>query len=106
MLDLQVSANQYYPLFGNQISISKTDEYNGNEIQFIKRSAFIQGGEFVKKEYEEKLRWIPIEEKLPPIGEWVICKQEEIYETYFFNNDFQRDGCIKRFLIFEWRFIL
>ena len=65
MLDLQVSANQYYPLFGNQISISKTDEYNGNEIQFIKRSAFIQGGEFVKKEYEEKLRWIPIEEKLP-----------------------------------------
>ena len=28
-------------------------------------SGFKLGAEFVKKEYEEKIRWIPVEEKLP-----------------------------------------
>ena len=30
----------------------------------------------VKKEYEEKLRWIPIEEKEPPLNEQVILKYD------------------------------
>ena len=62
--------------------------------------------EKVKKEYEEKLRWTPVEENLPPLKTWVICKHEEIYDTYFFDNEFQMAGCIKRFLITEWRFFL
>ena len=32
--------------------------------------------EKVKKEYEEKLRWIPIEEKEPPLNEQVILKYD------------------------------
>ena len=28
----------------------------------------------VKKEYEEKLRWIPVTEKMPENLEWVDCK--------------------------------
>ena len=28
-------------------------------------TSFIAGAEHVKKEYEEKLRWIPVEERLP-----------------------------------------
>lgn len=30
---------------------------------------FIAGGKYVKKEYEEKLRWIPVEADNPPIDE-------------------------------------
>ena len=65
MSNLREKANKEYPLYDIQNSISKTDEYNGNEIQFIKRSAFQNGYELCKKEYEEKLRWIPVEERLP-----------------------------------------
>ena len=76
--------------------------------------AYQQGAEFgyelaenrIKKEYEEKLRWTRVEENPPPLKMWVICKHEEIYDTYFFDNEFQMAGCIKRFLITEWRFFL
>ena len=36
----------------------------------------IHGYELCKKEYEEKHRWIPVEEKLPEIGERVLLKNE------------------------------
>lgn len=36
-----------------------------------------QGYELCKKEYEEKLRWIPVEEKLPPLNEQVLL----LYDT-------------------------
>ena len=32
--------------------------------------------EKVKKEYEEKIRWIPVEEKLPESTKFVLCKCE------------------------------
>ena len=32
------------------------------------------GADFIKKEYEEKLRWVPVEEKLPPLNEYVLFK--------------------------------
>ena len=35
------------------------------------------GYDFCKKEYEEKLRWIPVEEKLPPLNEQVLL----LYDT-------------------------
>ena len=49
MSNLQEKANKEYPLYYIQNSISKTDEYNGNEIQFIKRSAFQNGYELCQK---------------------------------------------------------
>lgn len=44
--------------------------------------AYQQGADFgyslaenrIKKEYEEKLRWIPVIEKMPENLEWVDCK--------------------------------
>ena len=47
--------------------------------------AYQQGADFgyclaenrIKKEYEEKLRWIPVEEKLPPLNEQVLL----LYDT-------------------------
>ena len=58
MSNLQEKINKEYPWYNIQNSISRTDEYKGNEIQFIKRSAFQNGYEQCQKEYEEKLRWI------------------------------------------------
>ena len=77
MSSLQEKTDREYPLYDIPNSISKTDEYNGNEIQFIKRSAFQNGYEVCKKEYEEKLRWIPVEEKLPPLNQHVLFKYSE-----------------------------
>ena len=44
----------------------------------------------VKKEYEEKLRWIPVEEKLPEIGERVLLKNE-FYEYVGFLSKNKKD---------------
>ena len=41
---------------------------------YIFEEGFIAGAEHVKKEYEEKLRWIPVEEKLPENKELVLVK--------------------------------
>ena len=65
MSNIQEKTNKEYPMYDVATSVSKTDEYNGNEIQFIKRSAFQNGYELCQKEYEDKLRWIPVEEELP-----------------------------------------
>ena len=50
--------------------------------------------EKVKKEYEEKLRWIPVEERLPEIGIWIIIqlKNQSLknkYVTMLPKNDFE-----------------
>ena len=74
---LQEKANKEYPLDDIRTSVSKTEEYNGNEIQLIKRSAFQNGYEQYQKEYEEKLSWISVEEKLPPLNEYVLFKYSE-----------------------------
>ena len=75
MSNLQEKVNKEYPLYDIQNSVSKTDEYNGNEIQFLKRSAFQNGYEQCQKEYEEKLRWIPIYEP-PKTAELVIVDSD------------------------------
>lgn len=72
MSNLQEKVNKEYPMYDIPNSVSRADEYNGNEIQFIKRIAFQNGYEQCQKEYEEKLRWIPVEEKLPEIGQRVL----------------------------------
>lgn len=62
MSNLQEKTNKEYPLYDVPNSVSRTDEYDGNEIQFIKRSAFKNGYEQCQKEYEEQFRWIPVSE--------------------------------------------
>ena len=58
-------ANKEFPLYSIAESLGKIDEYNGNEIQYIRRDSFELGFTICQKEYEEKLRWISVEEKLP-----------------------------------------
>ena len=112
MSNLEEKINKEYPLHDIQNSISKTDEYNGNEIQFIKRDAFKNGYELCKKEYEEKLRWIPVEKKLPPIDIPVILKFKdwkgnEMYQIYTLCSVERRDHFLKTHLKFtEWRSFL
>ena len=45
--------------------------------KFIKIEVIEEAQNDVKKEYEEKLRWIPVEEKLPPLNEQVLL----LYDT-------------------------
>ena len=39
--------------------------------------AYLLGYDDCRKEYEEKLRWISVEEKLPPLNEYVLFKYSE-----------------------------
>ena len=47
--------------------------------------------EKVKKEYEEKLRWIPVEEKLPERDKNVLIKRSAPFHKYELTA-FNRDG--------------
>ena len=58
MSKIQEKANKEYPLDDIRTSVSKTEEYNGNEIQLIKRSAFQNGYEQCQKEYTELIKEI------------------------------------------------
>ena len=73
---------------------------------------FIAGYELCQKEYEEKLRWIPVEEELPPIDIPVILKFKdwkcnEMYQIYTLGSVERRDHFLKTHLKFtEWRVFL
>ena len=54
------------------------------------KSDYNRGYSDCRKEYEEKLRWIPIEEKLPEIGERVLLKNE-FYEYVGFLSKNKKD---------------
>ena len=62
--------------------INKYDCYKGYSEKSIRDVCHIwcevieEAQNDVKKEYEEKLRWIPIEEKEPPLNEQVILKYD------------------------------
>lgn len=60
--------------------------------QTSSESAFMCGYDRACQEYEEKLRWIAVEEMLPEIGERVLLKNE-FYEYVGFlsknNKDFR-----------------
>ena len=58
------------------------------------QEAFKEGYNICQKEYEEKLRWIPVEERLPEIGIWIIIqlKNQSLknkYVTMLPKNDFE-----------------
>ena len=62
--------------------------------EHISRNWFKKGFELCQKEYEEKLRWIPVEERLPEIGIWIIIqlKNQSLknkYVTMLPKNDFE-----------------
>lgn len=92
----------------------------GQKIAF--KDGFISGAEFVKKEYEEKLRWIPVGERLPErskdepnFSNIILCKfkfdlndTETLYtvcEYYFNDNKFKR-GSGQNTNVTHWREIL
>ena len=52
--------------------------------------AFLAGYKVLQKEYEEKLRWIPVEEELPEIGQRVLLKNE-FYEYVGFLSKNKKD---------------
>lgn len=58
--------------------------------QTSSESAFMCGYDRACQEYEEKLRWIPVEEKLPEIGERVLLKNE-FYEYVGFLSKNKKD---------------
>ena len=63
--------------------------HNSDNEQWV--NVLIQiGADFIKKEYEEKLRWIPVEEKLPEIGQRVLLKNE-FYEYVGFLSKNKKD---------------
>ena len=64
MKTIEEIANELYPLR----SIGGAAEFQ--------QSAFIKGYEFCQKEYEEIIRWIPVEEELPQDGEIVLVKYD------------------------------
>ena len=68
MSNLQEKAEKYaQALWGD--CFDATPEHIQNGVVF--------GYELCQKEYEEKLRWIPVEEKLPPLNEQVLL----LYDT-------------------------
>ena len=57
---------------------------------FNKSNEYSKGYISCQKEYEEKLRWIPVEEKLPEIGDCVLLKNE-FYEYVGFLSKNKKD---------------
>ena len=94
---------------------ARSHEFNkkhGSISSLINKStidSFEAGYEFCKNEYEEKLRWIPVEERLPEIYNCQISvkKQDSKYaDLRFFINSFQFETICKIHGYTEWRFFL
>ena len=84
MSDFQQKALKHLGLDSTNpnFSITDSDIYDLSNIQ--------AGYDICQKEYEEKLRWIPVEEKLPEIGERVLLKNE-FYEYVGFLSKNKKD---------------
>lgn len=59
--------------------------------QTSSESAFMCGYDRACKEYEEKLRWIPVEEKMPERDKNVLIKRSAPFHKYELTA-FNRDG--------------
>ena len=74
------------------------------------KESFFDGAEFMKKEYEEKLRWIPVEEKLPKNYTPVIAYNTYPNLCYVVKYDsvfgFMTNHFNQRVKITHWRYIL
>ena len=73
------------------LGLDSTDpNYMHTDSDIYDMNNFKSGYECCQKEYEEKLRWIPVEEKLPKIGERVLLKNE-FYEYVGFLSKNKKD---------------
>ena len=77
MSNLQGKKEDYILSLDNSCQLTKMDivEQNLNAIDF--------GYELCKREYEEKLRWIPVEEKLPESHKVEVMFKTKKGEFYF-----------------------
>lgn len=57
-------------------------------------TGFKMGAEYMKKEYEEKLRWIPVEERMPDYGVEVFVKYEDTLGTIHPNPAYTVDYAV------------
>ncbi len=67
---------------------------SGRLESFTKSKEYSKGYSDCQKEYEEKLRWIPVKERLPEIGIWIIIQlknqpSKNKYVTMLPKNDFE-----------------
>ena len=64
--------------------------------------------DLLQKEYEEKLRWIAVEEKHSPNWEHVLLKQSngKITIGCYMSSQFNVEMCSDTIRVTHWRFIL
>lgn len=107
MSNLQEKKEDYILSLDNSGQLTKMDiiEQNLNAIDF--------GYELCKREYEEKLRWIPVEEKVPEIKkdtyQVLIERQDGMLDLIFIHKT-MLDYEVKEILIdwhkaVRWRYI-
>ena len=94
---------------------ARSHEFNkkhGSISSLINKStidSFEAGYEFCKKEYEEKLRWIPVEEKLPESHCFLVAKKKNglVLGLYFSSDkEFRYGEFDQTDQVTHWRFIL
>lgn len=76
-------------------------------------NSFEAGYEYCQKEYEEKLRWIPIEEKIPEITGWdyapyIVKTKKEYLIAGYTDGWFHHIGglCLKKGAVTHYRSFL
>lgn len=90
-MKISIKDQNYY----NTINSCKDNGTTGVEyVRTLIDKSFENGIEACKQLYEEKLRWIPVEERLPEIGIWIIIqlKNQSLknkYVTMLPKNDFE-----------------
>ena len=88
-------------LFGQRVSrCISTEEFQ--------TEAYIVGFMKCQQDYEEKLRWIPVEEKHSPNLEHVLLKQSDGKITIgcYMSSQFNVEMCSDTIRVTHWRFIL
>jgi len=70
------------------------------------KNAFLRGYGECQNEYEEKLRWIPISEKEPPLNEWINLQDEDgCILAFNFDSAFERIEFLRSSPTKCWRLI-
>ena len=76
------------------------EDLSGEETPYLLRGAFKEGLESANKHWQEKTRWIPVEERLPEIKVCpyqILVKNESISTMYIASQhdiDLLRDDCL------------
>lgn len=89
------------------------DKHSNRSMAFNKHDivdSFVAGAEFMQKEYEEKFRWIPVDEKLPKIYSAVLAvinspNQTWVEEIGFGETKFMLPGRGETDFVTHWMYI-